>query len=137
MYTVRLLCKLANNIHCLWSLISEDVISCNTIPCCIPTSSSAVMFSAKPKIIPMTIKMKIRLSINFCMHCSPHVLTCMLLLCCFSLKAFVTLVREIMKKNRHHSAMNVFIPIPLDTDVKTTEVHAIHQYYITCTEISM
>ena len=48
------------------------------------------------------------------------------------LKAFKTLVREIIEKNRRESriAMNDLMPIVMDTDVKTTEVHAIHQYYI-------
>ena len=61
---------------------------------------------------------------HFCMHCAPHVLTWLLSLCCFffSLKAFETLAREIIKA--HHLTA---------TDVKTTEVHTIHHYYITCT----
>ena len=39
------------------------------------------------------------------LNCSPHVLTC-ILLCCFSLKAFETLVREIVKP-RHLTGANV------------------------------
>ena len=49
---------------------------------------------------------------NNVLYCSPHVLACMLLLCCFSLKAFETLVREIIKERNLTS-----------TDVKTIQVH--------------
>ena len=48
----------------------------------------------------------------FCMHCSPHVLTCMLSLCCFSLKAFEALVRETIESR-----------CPTGANVETTEVH--------------
>ena len=44
----------------------------------------------------------------------------------FSLKAFETLVREILKR-RHLTVANM----------ETTQVHTIHQYYITYTEFSM
>ena len=93
------------------------------------------MFSAKPKFIPMTIIMKIRLNIN--LYALFTTCTDLTVIIVVFLKAFKTLVREIIEKNRRESriAMNDLIPIVVDTDVKTTEVHAIHQYYITCTEI--
>ena len=54
------------------------------------------------------------------MHCAPHVLACMLFVV-FSLKAFKTLVREIIKDHCLTGANH---------SVKTTQVYTIPLYYI-------
>ena len=63
------------------------------------------------------IILKTRLNILY-MHCAPHVLNCMLLCFFFSLKAFETLVQEIIK-DRHLTGANV---------ETTHQVHTIPQY---------
>ena len=58
------------------------------------------------------------------MHCSPQVLTC-LLLCCFSLKAFETLAREIVKP-RHLTGANVEAILVKVHTYNTSVLHHMH-----------
>ena len=69
--------------------------------------------------------MKTRLNILY-MHCAPHVLTCMLLLFFYSLKAFETLVREIIK-NRHLTGANVETTHQVHTSV-SAHAHGFSMY---------